>query len=134
MYVCMVITCSRLGISPYGYQSCSWSAGQGKCIFPCPRLRLKIWSRETGSAVPYRVSMLLISVLRLNLVLTYGIPPDSRGGVHLFIPKGRSDPCLPRPAHSRTLVVKLSSLFFCPWDRSYMAYADHKQDWQPYPV
>ena len=37
------------------------------CFFPCPRLRLKIWSRETGSAVPSRVS-LLISILRLNLV------------------------------------------------------------------
>ena len=33
-------------------------------------------SRETGSAVPSRVS-LLISILRLNLVLTYGIPPSS---------------------------------------------------------
>ena len=35
-------------------------------------------------AVPSRVS-LLISILRLNLVLTYGIPPEFRGGVHLFI-------------------------------------------------
>ena len=26
---------------------------------------------------------LLTSILRLNLVLTYGIPPDFRGGVHL---------------------------------------------------
>ena len=26
---------------------------------------------------------LLISILRLNLVLTYGIPPEFRGGVHL---------------------------------------------------
>ena len=25
------------------------------------------------------------SILRLNLVLTYGIPPEFRGGVHLFI-------------------------------------------------
>ena len=53
-------------------------------IFPCPRSRLRIWSRETGSAVPSRVS-LLISILKLNLVLTYGIPPEFRGGVHLFI-------------------------------------------------
>ena len=52
-----------------------------KRIFPCPRSRLGIWSRETGSAVPSRVS-LLISILRLNLVLTYGIPPEFRGGVH----------------------------------------------------
>ena len=45
-------------------------------------VRLRIWSRETGSAVPSRVS-LLIPILRLNLVLTYGIPPEFRGGVHL---------------------------------------------------
>ena len=37
---------------------------------PC----LRIWSRETGSVVPSRVS-LLISILSLNLALTYGIPP-----------------------------------------------------------
>ena len=48
-----------------------------------PRTSLRIWSRETGSAVPSRVS-LLISILRLNMVLTHGIPPDFRGGVHLF--------------------------------------------------
>ena len=41
-------------------------------------------SRDTGSAVPSRVS-LLISMLRLNLVLTYGIPPEFRGGAHSFI-------------------------------------------------
>ena len=65
-------------------QSCLWSAEQGNIHFPCPRSRLRIWSRETGLAVPSRVS-LLISILRLNLVGTYGIPPDFRGGVHLFI-------------------------------------------------
>ena len=58
--------------------------GQGKLIFPCPRSRLRIWSRETGSAVPSCVGV-LISILRLNLVLTYGIPPEFRSGVHLFI-------------------------------------------------
>ena len=43
------------------------------------------WSRETGSALPSRVS-LLISILRLNLVLTtYEIPHEFRGGVHLYI-------------------------------------------------
>ena len=52
--------------------------------FPCPRSRLRIWSREMGSAVPSRVS-LLISILGLNLVLTYGIPPEFRGSVHLFV-------------------------------------------------
>ena len=57
---------------------------RGTYIFPCPRSRLRIWSRETGSVVPSRIS-LLISILRLNLVLTYGIPPEFRGGVPLFI-------------------------------------------------
>ena len=54
----------------------------GKIIYPCPRASLRIWSRETGSAVPSRVS-LLISILRLNLALSYGIPLEFRGGVHL---------------------------------------------------
>ena len=63
-------------------------------MFPCPRSRLKIWSGETDPGVPSRVS-LLISILRLNLVLTYGIPPEFRGGVRLFIfsrhtPSGQS--------------------------------------------
>ena len=63
--------------------SCSWSAEQENIKFPCPRSRLRIWPRETGSAVSSRVS-LLISILRLSLVLTYGIPLEFRGGVHLF--------------------------------------------------
>ena len=53
-------------------------------MFPCPRSHLKIWSRETGSAIPSRVSM-LIFILRLNMVLTNWIHPDFRGGVHIFI-------------------------------------------------
>ena len=48
------------------------------------RSRQRIWSRETGSAIPSRVS-LLISILRLNLVLTYGYSPEFSGGVYLFI-------------------------------------------------
>ena len=61
---------------------CLWSFEQGKCFFPCPCSRLRIWSRETGSVLS-RVS-LFISVLRLNLLI-YGIPPEFRDGVHLFI-------------------------------------------------
>ena len=45
-----------------------------------------IWSRETVSAVPSRVS-LLTSILGLNLVLTYRIPPEFRGGIHLLYNK-----------------------------------------------
>ena len=53
-------------------------------FFSLTRSRLRIWPREAGSAVSSRVSLLL-SILKLNLVLTYGIPPEFRGGVYLFI-------------------------------------------------
>ena len=39
---------------------CSRSAEQGKSIFPCPRTCLKIRPYETGSAVPSRVSLLIL--------------------------------------------------------------------------
>ena len=58
---------AEYGSTGYGCQSCSWSAEHGKLIFPCPVRALRIWSRETGSAVSSRVS-LLISTLRPNLV------------------------------------------------------------------
>ena len=48
----------------------------------------RIWSHETGSPVPSCVSLLIsISILWLNLVLTYNILPDFHGrrGVHLYI-------------------------------------------------
>ena len=48
---------------------------QGKWIISCSRSPLRLWSRFS----------LLISMLRLNIVLTYGIPPESRGGVHLLL-------------------------------------------------
>ena len=80
----MVITYSRVWINRVRLPVLvEVSAEQGKLIFPCPRTCLRIWSRETGSAVPSYVS-LLISILRLNLVLTHGIPPGFRGGIHLF--------------------------------------------------
>ena len=73
MYVCMVVTYGQHSKSKdqpgkEGCQSCSWSAEQGQLIFTCPGSRLRIWSREMGSAVPSLVS-LLISILKLNLVL-----------------------------------------------------------------
>ena len=68
----------------------------GKMNISLSRPRLRFWSRETVSAVPSCASLLILHILRLNLVLTcYGIPPDFRGGVHLFIynrqtPSGQS--------------------------------------------
>ena len=40
--------------------------------FPCLRSSLRIWSRETGLAVPSRVSLLISIIIRLDPVLTYG--------------------------------------------------------------
>ena len=51
---------------------------------PSSRSCVRIWFRETSSAVPSRIN-LLIFILRLNLVRTYGILPEFRGGVHLFV-------------------------------------------------
>ena len=68
------------------------SAGQEKWFSPCPRSRLRILSREViGSAVAsdrsfstlyYYTTVLLI--VRLNLVLTLGIPPAFRDAVHIL--------------------------------------------------
>ena len=44
----------------YDCQPCSWSGEQGKSIFPCPRSRLRICSREIGSTVLSGVSSLIL--------------------------------------------------------------------------
>ena len=80
----MVTHIEKLWINRVRLPTLLGSAEQGKFLFPCPRSCLRIWSRETRLAVLSRVS-LVISILRLNLVLTYGIPPEFRGGVRLFI-------------------------------------------------
>ena len=72
----MVITYSKSKDQPckFANPACGQLNRGAKLIIPRPRPLLRIWSQETGSAVPSRVS-LVISVLRLNLVLTYyGIP------------------------------------------------------------
>ena len=92
-YVWPVLS-AEYGSPGYGGQSCSWSAETGKMIFLRPRSRLRIWSRETGLAVPSRVSPFMLHtraesdwLMLMLIVLTYGIPPALRDGVivHLFI-------------------------------------------------
>ena len=63
----------------------SWT---GKTFFSLsPFAPENLVARKTGSAVLSRVSLLIsILICRLNLVLTYGIPPKFRGGVHIFDP------------------------------------------------
>ena len=47
---------------------CAWEFGLARRVQP---------SRLTSACS--------FSILRPNLVLTYGVPPDFRGGVHLYI-------------------------------------------------
>ena len=71
MYVCMIIT-YRKGKDQPG-KVANPARGQlnrENNLFLCPRSRLRIWSRETGSVVPSRVS-LLISIFRLNMIPCY---------------------------------------------------------------
>ena len=62
--VCMVDTFSReyIAIAMVVHPArCQLnSTGKKMDVFPCPRSRLRIWSRETGSVVPSRVSLLTL--------------------------------------------------------------------------
>ena len=58
MYVCIVMTYSRVLINRKVVNPVHGQLNREK--FPCPRSRLKIWFRETGLAVPSRVSLLIL--------------------------------------------------------------------------
>ena len=94
-YICMVthiasvqMTCSleqqKYTSTGQGCQSCSWSVEQGKLIFPCPRSRLRLGLARRVRQSRAASACSSPSILRLNLVLTYGIPPEFRGGVHFL--------------------------------------------------
>ena len=74
--MCVVITFSRLGINRVWLPILLVVSSTGKTEFALsPRSRLRIWSHKLVSAVPSRVSPLILhSTPRLNLVLTYGTP------------------------------------------------------------
>ena len=57
---------------------------QGKWNLPCPRTRLRVWPRETGSAVLSRVSPLILHTQTESGAYSRD---SSRfpGGVHIFI-------------------------------------------------
>ena len=119
-----------------------------RLFFPCPRSRLRIWSREAGPAVPSRV-ILLIPILRLNLVLTHGIPPEFHDGVLIFVStaiRHRISPefigsrdCVsiaftaPRVRRHRASKPQGSSKRVLPWqvtmDQSICASLSHIQYW-----
>ena len=57
---CLVITYSRVWINRDRLCILLVVSWTGQKIFSCPRSRLRIWSRDTGSAVPSRVSLLIV--------------------------------------------------------------------------
>ena len=74
MYVVEYYHVQQAGHQPVSLWCCNLARGRPstEINFPCPRSRLRIWSREAGSAVPSRVSP-LISILWLNLALSRGL-------------------------------------------------------------
>ena len=61
--VCTVITKVKYGSTGDGCQSCCFVVSylnRGFFFFPCTRSRLRFWPRETGSAVPSRISPLIL--------------------------------------------------------------------------
>ena len=84
-----------------------------------PRACLRMWSRETGSAVPPRIS-LLISILRLNLVYR-----QTKTKVKIVVtihiappPSPLSLPPFPFPFGSVRFCSVRSSVVECPWERA----------------
>ena len=80
----MVITSSKSKDQPSKIVNPARGQLNRKTLFPSLGSHLRIWSRKMGSAIPFGVS-LHITIPRLNLALTYGIPPEFRGGVYLLI-------------------------------------------------
>ena len=70
-YVRMVALSAECGSSGYGCANPARGQLNRKIFmfFPCPRSRLRIWSRETGSAVPSRVSSLILRTQAKSRVL-----------------------------------------------------------------
>ena len=77
--------------------------------FPCPRSRLRTWFRETGLAVPSRISLLIF--------YTHGIPPEFRGGVHIFLPASHTIGSVPSLS-GRAIAYRLCSLPRVRWHRT----------------
>ena len=79
MHVCMVITYSRVWINRVRLPFLL--AGKNNIpLSPCVPENLVSLD---GFSRPVPRQPAHLSILRLNLVLSYGIPPEFRGGVHL---------------------------------------------------
>ena len=86
--VCMIVTYSKSKDQPVKVPIPARGQLNRENGFPVP-----VRAGEFGLARQFRPSHPALacsfSILRLNLVLTYVIPPDFRGGVHLYIQSAR---------------------------------------------
>ena len=84
MYVCMVITYSRVWINRVRLPILLVISCTGEIDIPLSLcVPENLVSRDGFSRPVPRQPAHHLSILRLNLVLTYGIPPEFRGGVQL---------------------------------------------------
>ena len=106
MYVCIVITFSRLSINRFvvNNPACG-QLNRKKMLFSCPRSRLRIWFRETGSTSC--VSPLILPTQAESSIINHQssiinhqsgaysrvphLPPAFRDGVHLLHRQPPSD-------------------------------------------
>ena len=82
--ICMVTHIARVWINRVRLPILHVVSWTGKLYISLSAFAPENLVSRDGLGSPSRVS-LLISILRLNLMLTYGIPPEFRGGVHSCI-------------------------------------------------
>ena len=75
----------------YGCETCSRSAEQEKCYFPCPRSRRRILSRETGLGVLSRVNPIILHTQAESSAYSrYSSRLPRRIDINRHTPSGRS--------------------------------------------
>ena len=85
--------------------------------FSCPRSRVRIWFRVTGLAVPSLVSLLILYTNAESGAYEYGIPPEFRGGVHIFLPAPHTIGSVPSLS-GHVIAYRLRSLPRVHWHRA----------------
>ena len=114
MYVCMVLTYSIVCMyQPEKVVNSACGELKSLCFFLSPFAPENLVSRHGFSTVLFRpASAYSFSTLRLNMLLTHGIPPAPRDGAHLFIytvNRHRFNPELNRITRLRTDVVTVTA-------------------------
>ena len=87
----MVITLSRVWIDRGMIANPGGGQLNRRNIFPCPRSRLRIWSRETGSTVPSRARWLILHQEESDACSRVSLLIALYGGVYLchHLPPGQ---------------------------------------------